>query len=66
MNPIESKHGVIRSVFVRLKEAAGKGANMPKLAYQAVSINNDLHGNDILSFYELAKGFTKPIHKMLH
>lgn len=60
-NPIESKHNIIRSVYLRLKEAAGTDF-APKLAAQkAVSISNDLYGNDIMSAFELAKGFTNPV-----
>ncbi len=60
-NSIESKHNVIRSIYIRLKEAAKDNHNAKLAAYKAVSISNDLYGNDTLSAFELAKGFTKPI-----
>lgn len=59
-NAIESKHGIIRSIFLKLTNAH---PDLPKdlLAQRAVSISNDLYGNDTMSAFELAKGYTKPI-----
>lgn len=59
-NPIESKHRVIRTIFLRLKASAGSDHNAKLSAYKAVSISNDLYGNETLSSFEIAKGFTKP------
>lgn len=57
---IESKHGIIRSVFLKLKDADPSESHNT-LAIRAVTISNDLYGNDILSSFEQAKGFTKPV-----
>ena len=62
-NPIESKHAIIRSVFIRLKENAGIESNLQQLAYQAVTTSNDLYGNNVMSSFEVAKGYTKPLIK---
>lgn len=59
-NPLESKHGVIRSIFLKLRNAEPDVS--PELhACRAVAISNDLYGNDVMSSYELAKGYTKPV-----
>ncbi len=60
-NPLEPKHGVIRSIFIRLKANADEDADLKLLAMQAVTISNDLYGSDTVSSFEMAKGFTKPI-----
>ena len=60
-NNIESKHRVIRSIYLKLKHAAGPEHDAVKASYKAVSISNDLYGNDTMSAFELAKGFTKPL-----
>lgn len=59
-NLIELKHNKIRSIYLRLKYAAWDQHNSRLASYKAVSISNDLYGNDTLSAFELAKGFTKP------
>lgn len=59
-NPLESKHGIIRSIFLKLC-AAEPNTSFDPHAIRSVSISNDLYGNDVMSSYELAKGFTKPI-----
>lgn len=60
-NAIESKHNVIRSIYLRLKDAAVDRHNPRYASYKAVSISNDLYGNDTLSAFEMAKGYTKPV-----
>ena len=63
-NPLEPKHGVIRSIYIRLKSSAKKNKLILSdelLAMQAVSISNDLYGSDTLSSFEMTKGFTKPL-----
>ena len=60
-NAIESKHNVIRTIFLRLKEDAGKDFDSTLAAYKAVSISNDLYGNDTMSAFEMAKGFCNPV-----
>jgi len=65
-NVLESKHKVIRDVFLRLVENYGddtKENEFPSLIVQeALRICNDLYGNDVMSAHELAKGYTRPIH----
>lgn len=58
---IDSKHNIIHSIFIRLKEAAGSEFDPALASYQAVTISNDLYGNDTVSSFELEKGFTHPI-----
>lgn len=65
-NPIESKHNIIRSIYLRLKEAAGEDFDPKIAAHKSVSISNDLYGNDIMSAFELAKGFTNPVASTPH
>ena len=60
-NAIESKHNIIRSIFIRLKEAAGSDFDPELAPYKSVSISNDLYDNEIMSAFELAKGFSKSI-----
>lgn len=60
-NAIESKHNIIRSIFLRLKEDAGTGFDPKIAAYKAVSISNDLYGNGTMSAFELGKGFCNPV-----
>ena len=59
-NTLEPKHGIIRSIFLRL-QSASPNTSSALLALQEVSISNDLYGSDKLSAFELAKRFTKPI-----
>lgn len=54
---LESKHNIIRSIFLRLSDA---GNNHKIAAMKAVNVSNDLYGNEILSSFELARGFNKP------
>lgn len=61
MNHIESKHNIIRSIFIRLKEQNGDSFVPEIAAYQAFTISNEIHGNNITSAFEIAKGFTKPL-----
>ena len=60
-NAIESKHNIIPSIFIRLKEAAGTELDPKLAAYKSVSISNDLYGNETKSAFELAKSFSKSI-----
>lgn len=59
-NPLESKHGVIRNIFVKLRTAEPDESEELQ-AYRAVSISNDLYGNYMMSSFELSKGYTKPL-----
>lgn len=58
---IESKHAVTRSVFVLLKDDAGSEVNGSKIVYQGENIANNVYGNELMSAFELAKGYTKPL-----
>ena len=60
-NEIESKHNIIRSIFIRLEEAAGTEFDPKLAAYKSVSILNDLYSNEIISAFESAKGLSKHI-----
>ena len=60
-NVLESKHGVIRTVFLRLLNEKEDNAGL--VAMQAVRISNDFYGSDILLSFEMAKGFTKLVSK---
>lgn len=60
-NLLDPKHGVIRSVYLRLKSAAPD--LFPSLfALSAVRISDELYGSNILSSFEIAKGYSKPIY----
>lgn len=65
-NPIKSKQGVIRSIFSRIKEAAGESYTAHKETNESVLISNNRNRNNILSFLELAKAFAKPTNKRAH
>ena len=61
---LESKHRVIRDVFLRLKEARSDDSQkwMDALdVQQAIRVSNDLYGSEVLSAQELAKGYSRPI-----
>lgn len=60
-NAKEFKHNIIRSIFLRLNEDAGTDFDSKLAAYKAVSISNDLYGNDAMSAFESAKGFRSPV-----
>lgn len=49
---------MIRSIFLRLLSEFSINARL--CALQAVRISNDLYGSDVLSSFEMAKGFTRP------
>ena len=57
-NMIEPRHGVIRSIYMRIRDQSIS----PKIAaIEAIKISNDLYGNDVMSAFEIAKGFSRPI-----
>lgn len=58
---IESRHPIILSFFLRIKNADGDNFDEQSSAIRAINISNDLYGNDTLSAFELARGFTKPV-----
>lgn len=65
-NVLESKHGILRSIFIRLCNADDQLDERVAIA-MAFDVSNQLYGSDVMSAYELAHGFTKPLtdHPML-
>lgn len=64
-NVIESKHGIIRSIFIRLK-ADKPDMDASTLVQQSFLISNNLYGSDIMSAYEMAHGFPRPLNGIVH
>eukprot|EP00171_Calliarthron_tuberculosum_P001315 IDg1315t1 len=62
-NVLESKHRIIRDIYIRLKHQYGNDSDnlASVLVQRALRISNDLYGNDVMSANELAKGYTRPI-----
>lgn len=64
-NVIESKHKIIRDIYIRLKDQAesenAKSVNVKNLIQHAIRVSNDLYGNSVMSAQELAKGYTRPV-----
>lgn len=60
-NALESKHRIIRDIYLRMKSASTEGMDNKVLFQQAVRVSNDLYGNDVIYAFELAKGFTRPL-----
>lgn len=58
-NPLESKHGVIRSTFLKLRNAE-PNAESELHACRTVDPSSDLYGSNVVSSFELTKGYTKP------
>lgn len=60
---IESKHRIIRDVFLRLKAESKNDPPVSSsiLVKQAIRITNNLYGNDVASAHELAKGYPRPV-----
>ena len=59
-NTIESKHRVLRDIFLRLK-SDNPDFHTALLVQQTFRISNSLYGNNLLSAQELAKGYTVPV-----
>lgn len=59
-NAIESKHAAIRNIFIRLQNDGS--LDKETTAIKAVAISNDLYGSSVLSSFELAKGYSKPLN----
>lgn len=59
INKIESKHRVIRSIYLPLKESAREQHDTRLALYRSVSISSYFYGNDIILAFNLSKGFTK-------
>lgn len=58
-NAIESKHSIIRSIYLRILDNCNN-INPSIAALRAVAVSNDLYGNHTVSAYEMAKGYTRP------
>lgn len=59
-NLLESKHGFIRAIFLRLKSASAS-TSPALLATMSVRISNEMYGSDTMSSFELAKCYSKPV-----
>ena len=61
-NVIESKHRIIRDIYLRLKHECNEENAIKErlIVQQALRISNDLYGSDVCSAQELAKGYTRP------
>lgn len=57
---IESKHRILREIFIRLR-AALPDAPLPLLVARMFEASNKLYGNSVMSSHEYVKGFTKPL-----
>lgn len=64
-NMIEPRHGSIRAIFLRLRQHDDKFPS-DLCALEAVRLSNDLYGTDVASAFELAKGYTRPLHPKSH
>lgn len=60
-NMLEPRHGPIRFTFIRLRHASPETL-VQVLALRSVRVSNDLYISDVISAYEAAKGYTRPIH----
>lgn len=52
---------MIRSIFIRLGDAADDTYDAQLAAINAATFSNTLYGNHIMSSFELARGFSLPI-----
>lgn len=59
-NVLESKHGIIRWIYVRLYSESSD-SNTQLLVCQAAAFPNDLYGTDTFPERKLSKGYTKPL-----
>lgn len=59
-NPLECKHGIIRSIFLKLR-IGEPNVNNEVHALRSVTISNDLYVNDVMSSFELETEITKPV-----
>lgn len=62
-NVLESKHNVIRDIYLRLKPEQQPSTEVEekRLVQCALRISKDLYGIDLCSSKELTKGYTRPI-----
>lgn len=59
-NVLESRHGILRPIFLRLRQGDG-AVNERVHISMASDVSNQLYGSYIMSAYELAHGFLKPL-----
>lgn len=60
-NMLEPRHGPIRSILIRFRHAHPE-TPLPVLELRAVGVSNDLYGSNVVSAYEAAKKYTRPVH----
>lgn len=58
---MESKHKIIRYVFLFPMDHAKNDYDAQLEALQAVRVSNDLYGNQVLTLFEKVRGLTKPV-----
>lgn len=62
-NVLESKHRVLRDIFVRVKEFNSIAYSTDQMIIQMVMrIANNLYDNDVVSAFELDKGYIIPLN----
>lgn len=61
-NPLKPKHGVTRSIFLRLQSAQPQKSTS-SIALKAMRVSDDLYRSDTANALELAKGFSKPMER---
>ena len=59
-NLAETKHGVLRSLYLSLVSASPSMSNS-LIHYYAAPISNDLYGKELMLSFELRHGFSKPV-----
>ena len=59
-NVLESKHRILRDIYLRLKSERPDDDRRLFVA-KMFRISNDLYGNNLASSHELAKGYTRPV-----
>lgn len=59
-NVLESKHRILRDIYLRLK-SENPTQDPRLLVAKMFRISNDLYGNNVASAHELAKGYTRPV-----
>ena len=59
-NVLESKHRILRDIFLRLQSAFPM-EDTRMIVSKIFRVSNDLYGNNVASSHELSKGYTRPI-----
>lgn len=60
-NALESEHGIISSMFIRICEAKPNSDEQLSIS-QAIDVSYQLYGSDIMSAYEVSHAFTKTLY----